>query len=432
MSQMSKALRTLFPQVNMRKILLVSLFLFGIFFRIGSTYLFPQPFVFDEWDYDDIARDIIAKKEYQTISAYNAYRTVGYPIILAAVYYFFGRENQLAWVTLQAILDTMVAIFLFIIARRIFTSQVHAWMAFFIYLINPFTMPYVGLRLTEIMAIFFLVLVFLLNFQFLATKDPKLIVFLGFALGYLPQVRPSFMLFCLTFMIFLIHKIGKVMEDSKYKKNIVLILFLVFFSLPLGFNLFRNLKYYHRFSFSTADNVFIKELYISLFMEREYGTDLPPEVNMIHQEYSLAPDKEQIANKYKQLIIENVKKDPSKFVLDRFKKIWYIWEKHQIFPYINLQDSRLISCIYWTNIGFLMMGLLGFFLYCKDKIISRKKNWWFIYFSGFLFIYLSLVHSLTHASERFSIPAYPFIALFAAYAIWRILGRKSKTSFPHD
>lgn len=410
----------------MKNILLLSLFVIGVIYRLGFVHLFPQPFVFDQWDYDDMAKDMIAQKEYQTISPYHAFRTAGYPFILAATYYFFGKDNQLAWMSLQAILDTLVAIFIFLIARKVFTHQTPAWIALFIYLFNPFTSAYVGLRLTEITSIFLMVLVFLLTFIFFKTKNLTIIVLSGFILGFLPQVRPSFTFYCVAFLIFLLYKIKKFFWNNKLIYLVVSLLFLILFSIPFAYNVWRNLTYFHRFSISTVDNVFIKEFYISLLKEKEYGSSISPEENLLHQEYSITENKGEMDKKYWHLAVVKIKQNPQNFLITRLRKMWYIWEKHHIFVYYNTENPFSVFIVYWSNIGLLVAAVLGYFSLIRENINLKKKYKWFTFFTGFLFVYFSIIHTLTHASERFSIPAYPFVFLFASYGIWKIIRHISK------
>lgn len=403
---------------------LTPFFIAAIFFRLWFSQLIPQPFVFDQWEYHDMAKDMIAKKEYNTISPYHSYRLAGYPFILAVIYYIFGEENQLAWMSLQAILDALVAVFIFLIAKRIFNHQTPAWIAYIIYLFNPFTSAYVGVRLTEITATFLLSLTFLLLLLFLDTRKTSVVVLLGFILGFLPQVRPSFTYFSLLLIIFLIYKIIRNSWREKLVALMISILLFMSFIAPFYYNVWRNLTYYKRFSFLTVDNVLVKEFYISLFIEHEqWNTWSPPEVAMIHQEYSLAVNKQEMANKYWQLALAKIRLDSKKFWLTRLKKLWYAWEKHYIFEYNNPEIAGFSFVVYWTNVVLLALAALGYILWLKKEIIVfKQRHNWLAFLLGFLFVYISIVHTVTHAEERFSIPAYPFVFLFVSFSVWYILG----------
>lgn len=406
----------------MSKLWLTIFFIAGIFFRLWFSQLIPQPFVFDQWEYHDMAKDMIAKKEYNTISPYHAYRLAGYPFILAVIYYFFGEENQLAWIVFQAVLDSLTAIFIFLIAKRIFNHQTPAWIAYIIYLFNPFTSAYVGLRLTEITATFLLSLTFLLLLLFLDTRKTSVVVLLGFTLGFLPQVRPSFTYFSLLLMIFLIYKLVTIFGKNKLKLLPSSLFLLVAFVAPFYYNVWRNLTYFKQVSFLTVDNVLVKEFYISLFIEHEqWDSSSVAEVAMMHQEYSLAENKQEMANKYWQLALAKIKLDPKKFWLNRVKKLWYVWEKHYIFEYNNPEITGFSFVVYWTNIVFLALAGLGYILWLKKEVsVFKQKYYWLAFLLGFLFVYISIVHTVTHAEERFSIPAYPFVFLFVSFSVWYI------------
>ncbi|MFC1647351.1 hypothetical protein ACFL1A_03645, partial [Patescibacteria group bacterium] len=173
----------------MKQRLLIPILLFsGLAFRIILNRLVPQPVLYDQFQYAGYAYGMLGNGLFA-----DPVRLYGYPLLILPIIKFFGITTQWPWLILQSILDLFTALMVYKISKMIFTkSSKVSLLSFIIYLLNPFTSAYAGSLLTEIAAIFFvtLSLYFLIKYQF--TKKVTLLLFATLALGYLPQVRPSF------------------------------------------------------------------------------------------------------------------------------------------------------------------------------------------------------------------------------------------------
>ena len=92
----------------------------------------------------------------------------------------------------------------------------------------------------------------------------------------------------------------------------------------------------------------------------------------------------------------------------------YVWEKHFIYPYVMGKPSEAVKALtYWGNIALLLMAGIGLVAAGKSKrsIVSGVI---------IFFLYISLAHMFSTSEERFSLPAYPWIAVFAGYGLWRL------------
>lgn len=180
----------------MRATLFYTLLIIGFCLRLLLVYIAPQPDIFDQKEYHQYARGILTLNSYDL--GVSSYRTYGYPLVLAVIYHFVGIENRWGWIIFQAVLDTVSALLVFGIAQKIFRSIVPAWIAYLLYLFNPFTSAYVGVRLTEVLTTFVIALIFFLFITFWQKRSIFILFILAFILGYLPFIRPGFFLFSIV------------------------------------------------------------------------------------------------------------------------------------------------------------------------------------------------------------------------------------------
>lgn len=97
------------------------LLILGFLFRLLLIKLFPQPFGGDQDEYHRIAVEISRVGLYT-----HSYRVYGYPLLLAILYRLLGVNHQ-AVETMQAIVDTSTALFIFLIARKVFKAKNISW-----------------------------------------------------------------------------------------------------------------------------------------------------------------------------------------------------------------------------------------------------------------------------------------------------------------
>lgn len=406
----------------MRKWLLIILLLvMGVIFRVWLISLVPQPVIFDASEYSILAERILYYPFYT-----DSFRSYGYPLIISFIYSVFGPSNYWAWKIMQSVMDVSVALMVFLMAGVLFRkNKPAAIITLVIYIFNPYTSSYAGLLLTESATIFFITLSFFLLLKFLEKKNIYYLLALGFVLGFLPQVRPGYIFFSFLLLIFIsVYVFGSLLKTMEGKAALVLSLFL--FCLPFVYNFIGNYRYRQQITPFLADNMFVQNLYGSLYVERylplfraKVRGD-PPEVRQMYAEYSsktIAPQRKAVADKYMKQSIAKIESDPKEFVLSRFRKMWYIWEKHALFLYIN-EPQKYENYVYWGNIMLLVLfviGLNGFWKKLKKKDFVRK---WFVKLTILFIFYVSLVHAFTPNEERYSIPAYPLIFLFAGYGVF--------------
>ena len=383
---------------------MIGLLVIGFLFRLWMANLVPQPFVYDQEEYYGYALGIINKGLHADL-----YRLYGYPLIIAPIIYFFGVASPLPWTLFHAVVDTATALLVFWIAKKVFRKTGPAWIAFILYLFNPFTAGYVGVLLSEIVTVFLVTLIIALLIH------RKLFVS-ALLLGFLPQVRPAFIFLSLAVTCMIIWA-------KPYREKIAT---LIIFSIPFWYTIVGNLVYFRQFSVLGVEPTFARELYTSLFIGRglpftdQKWADWPVEAQRAWGEFS-APQTEEgrnaVAKKHLMLSWDIISRDPVSFLRSRIAKMGYVWEKHFVYPYVMGNPTPFVKALtYWGNLLLLCLAVVGMI---HAGRVNRRAA---LLVLG-LFLYISLASAVSTSEERFSLPAYPLVFLFAGYGVWWLLGR---------
>lgn len=456
------------------------LFMAGVLFRLWFASLVPQPFIYDQEEYYGFALGILKEGLHADI-----YRLYGYPLVIAPLVYFFGVKSPLPWTVFNSLVDTSNAFLVYWMAKKLYScsffihNQLHQHrnvrkkgreagrsklqlaplVAFILYLFNPFTAGYAGVLLSEITATFLVTAIFAMVLKSLDTQSRSMInssngrkslisvirtsksfFLLAFLLGFLPQVRPAFIYWSFIVLVILFYvRVAPIhLFLNKVKISVILMLL---YALPFSYNIVTNYTHYHEFAPLSVDRVFARELYSSLFIDRglaftdtKFG-DWPQQALQAWGELAQpksGPQRDIVAKKYIGLSLNKIQKDPVWFIQSRIAKMGYVWEKHFLFPYIQGKPGGTTKAlIYWGNLTLLAFGILGFMSwirgvrYIRDQD-QRKSLYWFGVLAIFLVVYISAAHAISTSEERFSLPAYPLVFLFAGFGSWQI-GRKIKS-----
>ncbi len=456
----------------MKKYLII-LFVLGVIYRFWIANLVAQPFAFDQTEYHNFALQILDKG----LVAWQA-RLYGYPLFLAVIYKIFGAGNFFAVSVVQSIVDSLTGVLIYLIGIKIFQSKKIAWVCYLLYLLNPFTSVYVVLTLSEVWGVFWVVLLTYLLVEFAASSGinfstppnrsrnslfcpyipsrsgsgvvckiysflaiinsrlPHLLGVISLLLGFLPQVRPAFLFYGIVVLAWLVIGVIREMREMKILRGMMMV---ILFTLPFTYNIIGNWIYFKQFSLTTVDNLLVREFYISLYVpgrspfHAKTPDVFPPEVQKIYSEYTPLPqnanERKAMADKYLNLGLQKVSENPLEFIITRLRKFWYVWEKHFLYYYTQPENKIVDFLTYWGNNLLILLGLAGFVSwYRKNK---KSHLVWFGWFVIFTIAYISLVHSFSLAEERYSLPGYPFIFLFAGYGVWILLKRVLKI-FPHQ
>jgi hypothetical protein len=256
-----------------------------------------------------------------------------------------------------------------------------------------------------------------------------------FLLGYMPHVRPSFFYFSVVLLF--IYSLRIIREKAGSLKRLSKILtILVIFFIPFIYTVVTNLKFYHEFNLLSVDNVFWRELYISNYIGRGIPFKGIPEWDWPKEAYwawfdfhtATTPEGRQAKNiQYRNMTVNIFRENPRKFIINHFYKLFYVWEKHFLFTYKIGPDSPLIRfSVYWVNILLLFSGLAGLIGgWWKSLKENNRQLKNMILLSVLLFAYISIAHIFSTSEERFSLPAYPLVAVYSGYTVSLIAGKIS-------
>ena len=423
---MKSGIKKQFSSKKKRFLIIILLFLTGLLYRLLLIKIFPQPFAFDQLQYRDYAN---LMKVYGLYA--HSFRIYGYPLFILVIDkisnngLFLGFNNfQLA----QAVLDTISALLVFGTAGALFRSYTKALISYILYLFNPFTSGFTGVMLPEVLAAFLFSSLYFLSITFLKSRSLILVFFTGIILGFIPQVRPVYYFFSIfMFFLMLFYVLKRFVKDFRW----ILLFFLsIGFCIPFIYTVWGNYQWYSEISLMDVDRLSIENFYISMFVKRSKKIpvsmdDYPKEVRWAYNEYSYRKDtpekRKTTRDLFFRLALEEIKNNPVKFIIWRIEKMWYIWEKHMIFPYNNGQTPILSIISYWGNVIYLFLAAMGFIFWSKAQTINNFiKGKGLVLFTGFPIFYTTVANAFSSTEERYSLPVYPLIILFGGFGLFVI------------
>lgn len=419
--------------MNRKELLfLIAIFITGILYRLWIARLVSQPFIGDQIEYYSFIVGILKRGLHaDTIFLY------GYPVLIAPLVHVFGFMSK-PWILFQAIVDSTTGILVYMVAHQLFkrSSRSIAWIALVLYIMNPYTSAYVGVLLTEIVAIFLMTLISAMFLLFLLRKNFIYVLLLVFLLGYLPQVRPSFVFLTIMLIVY-----AGVLTWRYFNKSAMKVIALfVLYSLPFTYNVVTNQIFYHQTAALSVDNLFIREAYVSLFVDRGTPSFAMRQINWplkyfeILNEFS-QPDtpsaRSIMVQKYLRLTFTFIMENPRLFIQSRVKKLWYVWEKYFLYLFVQGHENAHIDfAVYWGNIVLLTSGLMGFLAAARSALRQKRQALVrFTIFTSMIILYITTAHIISVTEERFSLPGYPLVMLYASYmlsTIWTFCLRFQK------
>lgn len=209
---------------------------------------------------------------------------------------------------------------------------------------------------------------------------------------------------------------------------------LFLFIIPFLYTLFGNVLYFKEWKLTNVDRIFPRELFISIMVPdrapyhiRSGFAVYPPEVMHLYYTYSIQPKNKKeralMGNTYLSKSWKIIKENPWLFIRQRIGKMFFVWEKHYLLYFQKIQHEFEDKLIYWSNIVLLIFGTTGLIIWNNDK---KKKMLARIYLT--FLIYISLVHSVSLAEDRYSLPGYPLLFIFASFSI-AFLWKKAQMIF---
>lgn len=386
------------------------LLIFGVLFRLWFISLAPQPFIDDQMQYVIYARKMMDRN---FISSHS-YRPYPYPLFVAIIFSIFGYMNLRAVFVAQAILDSLTGLLLYKILRHSTKDKRLPWIGFLLYLVNPFTSGYVGVILSEVLSAFTIVATVACSVWFIEKPTYRRGLLFGFIAGIAAETRNSAFLWAFI-------PIGLTLALISWNRYWRTYVFVVLGMIAtLIYPLYVNWRDYHEINITTVDSVFARELFNGAVLKilPPFTYSYPPEVMSMYTEYYTeqnpwrSKERRAMARKYTDKAIALIRADPYDYLRTRIFKMWYVWQKENIFFY---QEPQFITHRLYTYIGnlvLLALSLVGLFIPVWRGVGK------FVQFSIIgTVLYGTLAFSITHAEYRLTIPYYPLLILSASVVI---------------
>lgn len=396
-------------------LLVCTLVLLGILFRLWFISLAPQPFIGDQTEYEWYAAKIFL---HPYLLASFSFRSYPYSLFLALIYKLVGFGNHQAIFFLQAMLDVMTGFMVYMTIRHALKREKASWIGFILYTFNPFTSGYVGVILSEVLSTFFVAATIL--FGVLFVQKPALLrgFLFGLAAGLAAETRnAAFLWACIPIVL--------TIPCIQWKKYIVTYLAIVVgLVCTVVYPLWVNWRDYKEINITTVDDFYAKEFFNGAILKRlapfAKNLQIPGLEEMYLEYYSerhpgrTSKERQAIVKKYINKTVAIISADPLDYLRVRLDKMWYVWQKENVFFYEepNFEAHRMVT--YWANLVLLVLAVLGVVL-----VKSNYLRWSII---GTI-LYGTLAFSVTHAEYRLTIPFYPLLILSASVWLGGLGGR---------
>ena len=403
-------------QPNTRK-LLIGILLCGLILRMCAVMWFNPPAFSDDKDYKEIARNITEGRGYTLEGKPTAYRTPGYPIVIACTYKLFGYTNYPIRI-LQVFLDLGSCFLLFLIGRKFFSERV-ALLASGIFAFFPAQILYTCEFMTETSFTFILLLIVWLVLSNNSLHGIQRNVVIGLLIGIAILIRSTALL--LPFIIMLSRwKFGLSLRKNLIGLAVISVTAVVILS-PW---LVRNYSTFHRISITSNTGV---NFWIGNHAGASGSYSFPKDNNPLEE----IKDNYECSDLGMKLGKEFITAHPGEYLILLAKKFahffsadYWLMTTIQYFPnakeYPNAASlfSKINPWLFWSiQLPFVLILLAGTFgLVCRG---TSEQNITFILWTTIL--YWLVVHLIFYAGARYRFPIVPFIILAAAYAwyLWR-------------
>jgi 4-amino-4-deoxy-L-arabinose transferase-like glycosyltransferase len=393
-------LKRLSSQLNLTHVLL-----FAFFLRLVWSLLVPVETTSDSFLYDAFAKSIANGNGYAFPSGnLTVYWPVGTSAIYAVLYTLFGISTTVI-VAFNLLIGTLIVWLTHELAKQYLNEKI-ALVAAFLVSIWP-----VFIQFTTILAgtLIFIFLILLILYIWGNQKIPLIIraVFLGALICGATFVRPP----ALAFIVIL--PILELIGRKPLRESLLSFLIAVTTaSLLFAPWVYRNYQVFNQFVLVSANGG------ANLWMGNHEGST---------GEYSPLPElgfKDEVdRDKYfKKQAIEFITQNPTEYIKLAIKRAFTTYKSETIGIVWNaalekklnatgLFIAKFISSLYW----WLMFGLaiIGVFIILRKKEMSLFNV--LMVTLGYFFIF----PILTVAQDRYHLPINPFLAMFAAYALYR-------------
>jgi len=403
------------PKAYRESLLVILVFCTAIIFRLWFITLMPQPYGWDQEEYDRYALKMYWQPQ---LLASHSYRSYVYPFFLTVLYKAVGQWGvQQPVYIVQAILDALAGVLIYLILRNgNKVRNIGAWIAYILYSVNPFTSGYVGVVLSEVLSGYLIISAVFCGFLFI--KKPNILtgLMLGLTSLLVAQVRNAAFVWAIV-------PIGAAFFYVSFRKKIIPFIFVAVGAvIPLIYPLYVNFRDYKQLSITTVDSIMAREFFNGAILKilPPFTYDYPVEVNQMYWEYyseyypnRTKQERKAMADKYMKMGLDILKADPADYIRWRFYKMWYVWQKENIFFYKDIGWENRRDIIFYGNQVLLALSLAGVFFGLIEKN-NKAIRYVFLVILGTIG-YGTFAFCITHAEYRLTIPFYPLLILSVGY-----------------
>lgn len=367
----------------------------------------------DEIKYISYAKNLIHKGQFVNDNGLRAWAPPGYPAALSLSFILFG-ENNIVMARLQQLLFDSITFWLVYLLGCIVGGTACGVLSSIGFVIHPENVFLLGrsMLLTENLYTMLFILFFVLLVYRLKMKEGNkdiITILIGTVSGISVLVRPILIGFPFIIVTTWLLTIAYGKNILKLKDIIIII---------LVFSIFPTIWMARNYFVLGGHAVLTSHSGLILFSATNPDIDgsYTEGKKIAKQVIGLTPETE---GKYNQKLTElgkgNIIHYKERWLILAFKNMSRLW--------VNLPDKKLTTTrwlyIIYIPLFIFLLYLAGIGL-LRNK--STKEGFFIIFFVIILFIYYSLLHSVSNASIRYSVP---FLPIIIVYAITGILAKYS-------
>ncbi len=389
-------------------------FLVGIWFRLWLIHGNPQPVLYDQVEYENYAKRMI---EAPFMLAPHSYRTYPYPLFIVLVYLQAGIGNIDAVYNAQAVLDSLSGVLVYVLVRYGFGRTKESLLSLVLYTFNPITSGYVGVLLSEVLSTFSIIATLVVGLWFLKKPNIWSGILFGLVAGIAAETRNAAFIWAGIPIALTYFWIRKSLQWMAYGG------ILLGLAASVLYPLITNYQKYREINITTVDSFYAKEFYNGVMLRQldPFTTVYPPETATMFYEYYTEQNPErtpagrkEMADKYFKRAWDLIVKDPWDYAKMRVFKMWYMWQKENIFFYYEPEFVWRRSWIYLGNLLLLGMTIVGLVQTVRRTTHLSRWTWWSTLGS---LVYATFVFSFSHAEYRITVPFYPLLFALAGIGV---------------
>ena len=363
----------------------------------------------DSYIFNSMAKGIIEGKGLVAFGKSNAHYPPVYPIFLSVCYFLFGY-NLLAYLVPQALISSLTAVLIYLIADKVFNKKNVSLIAAFLFIFHPNIIMYSSRVLSDMLYMFLLAILLYLLIKIKEKRSLGVLILMGLCCGITVLCRSVFIAFLPLLFIW----IAMVFWNRKIEAIKLLFVVFVFISLFSGSWIYRNYKIFNRFIITTDSNVLWQgnnPIYDSVKFLDPYKT-LDYDVVLAKQEnYQKAQIYKSRFKSSEAAALNWIKENPKRYLFLAARRFIAFCG-----PYTYAMKNRNKIIFAVTYVLIFPLGFLGI----MNSVNNKKALLLTFYIAASI-----ALHTIVEGDDylRYRMPVEMLITIFAAYG-FTILRRK--------